>query len=241
MVLGTPYSSTPTTLPSPIADFTGALQSSNGTITGTLRAFDGSTNPCVPLTQDLAVTGSDSSATSLSGTVNNLSLTVPIANGTATITADLPQNLNSYITGSYQIVGGACTMPATPMIISQFASATGTYTGTLNVVNQTTYLPIPGTATAITAVLTQSAIPNADGQFPLTGTVSANGACNANLAFSNGIVFGNGILSQPLTGPSNPQGFFGGAIDPTATTFTGLFEAFSNCNNQEYQGTLTRQ
>ncbi len=226
--------------PSPIEDFTGALQFNGSSVTGTLRAFDNSTNPCVPLTQDLAVTGSVTTATSLSGTVNDLSLTVPISGGVATITASLPQNLNSFISGTWQISGGACAMPVTPMIISQYAPATGTYTGTFNVLASGTLTPIPGTATAITAVLTQSTTPNADGEFPLSGTITATGACTASLAFTNGIVFGDGILNQPLTGPVNPQGLFFGAIDPTATTLVGLFDA-STCNNQGYQGTLTRQ
>jgi len=228
---------------SPIVDFMGALQSTNGAVTGTLRAFDDTNplNPCIPLTQDLAVTGSVTTATSLSGTVNDLSLTVPISGGVATITASLPQNLNTFISGTWQISGGACAMPVTPMIISQFAPATGTYTGTFNVLVSGTLTPVPGTATAITAVLTQSTTPNADGQFPLTGTITATGACTASLSFTNGIVFGDGILSQPLTGPSNLQGNFIGGMNPTATSITGLFESFSACNSQLYNGTLTRQ
>jgi len=239
MVLGNLVSTT-NLPPSPIEYFSGSLLFNGSSVTGTLRAFDNSTNSCVPLTQDLAVSGSVSSATSLSGTVNNLILTVPISGGVATITASLPQNLNSFISGSYQIVGGACAMSATPSIISQFVPATGTYTGTFNVLASGTLTPVPGTATAITAVLTQSTTPNADGQFPLSGTITATGACTASLTFTNGIVFGDGILSQPLTGPANQQGLFVGAIDPTASTLTGLFDP-STCNNQDYQGTLTRQ
>ncbi len=239
MAVGTPNPSTPTTLTSPIEYFTGALQFTGGSVTGTLRAFDDSTNPCVPFTQDLAVTGSVSSATSLSGTVNNLSLAVSISGGVATIIASMPQNLNSFVSGSWQIVGGACAMPATPMIIAQFLPATGTFTGTFNVFATGTTTPVPGTATAISAVLTQSTIPTVDGVFPLTGTITATGACTASIAFTNGIVFGDGILSQPLTGPPNPQGLFFGNIDPSATTITGLFDP-SSCNNQGYQGTLTR-
>lgn len=231
---------------SPIVEFMGALQSTNGTVTGTLRAFDDSNllNPCVPLTQDLAVTGSVTTANSLSGTVDNLSLTVPISGGVATITATLPQNPQTFTLGNWQIVGGACAMPATPMMISQYAPATGTYSGMFNVLATGTLTPVPGTATAITAVLTQSTTPNADGQFPLTGTITATGACTAGLAFTNGIVFGGGILSHPLSGPSNPQGDFFGGMNPTATSITGLFASFTACNYQGYQGyqgTLTRQ
>lgn len=221
---------------SPIADFMGALQSANGTVTGTLRAFDDTNiiNPCVSLTQDLQATGT-------LDTANNLTLNIPISGGTATITATLPQNLHTFIPGTWQISGGPCAMPATAMNISQFASATGTYTGIFNIIATGTITPVPGTVTAITAVLTQSTTANADGQFPLTGTITATGTCTASLAFTNGIVFGDGILSQPLSGPANSQGNFIGGLNPTAAGITGLFESFTACNSQGYQGTLTRQ
>jgi len=235
MILGTPNPST-RTLPSPIADFVGALASANGAVAGVVRAFDdsGPLNPCVSLTQDLPVIGT-------LDTANNLSLTVPLSGGIATITATLPQNLHTFIPGSYQIVGGPCAMPATPMIISQFASATGTYAGTFNVIDTATNTSVPGTATAVTATLTQSSSPNADGQFPLAGTIAAAGACTASLVFTNALVSGDEVIAQPLAGPSSPEGIFNGAIDPTATTLIGAFDLLSTCNYQIYQGTLTRQ
>lgn len=230
MALG--HSSIPPTFPGPIADFTGALQSNHATVSGTLRAADltNPANPCVLLTQDLAATGTIDAA-------NNLTLTVPISNGMATITATLSQNLHSFMSGSYMIAGGACAMPATPMTISQFAPATGTFTGTFNLYALGSTTPTPGTATAITAVLTQSTTPNADGQFPLSGTITATGACTDSVTFTNGLVIGDGILSQSLLS----QGNFIGAIDPTANSLSGLFEGFAACNYQGYTGTLTRQ
>jgi hypothetical protein len=127
------------------------------------------------------------------------------------------------------------------MKISQFANTTGTYTGTFNVLATGTLTPVPGTATAITAVLTQSTIPNADGQFPLTGSITAAGACTATLAITNGLVFGDGVTSWPLSGPISQQGTFTGAIDPTADTLYGNLFFFSTCNSQSYNGTLIRQ
>src|ERR1035437_10742692 len=51
--------STPSiTLPTPIAEFTGALQFSGNAVTGTVRAFDPEfPNQCVSMTQDLPVSG----------------------------------------------------------------------------------------------------------------------------------------------------------------------------------------
>jgi hypothetical protein len=233
--LAIPNQLTPGILPTPIAEFNGALASTNGTVIGVLRAFDPTfLSPCVPLTQDLAAIGTLDAA-------NNLTLTVPISGGIATITATLPQNLHSFISGSWQISGGACAMPATAIWLSQYASATGTYTGTYNVLDLTTHLPVPGTATAITATLTQSVASNADGQFPLTGTITATGACTASLTFTNGTVMGGSIRSNSFSGPANLQGNFSGAIEPTANTLNGAFTAFSTCNFQSYVGRLTRQ
>jgi hypothetical protein len=93
---------TPTVYPGPIADFTGSLQSSNGSVTGILRAFTASNSPgaCLAfLDVDLTATGTVDSS-------GNLNLTVPIGGGTATITGTLGKTL-------------------------QFASFTGTFTGTL--------------------------------------------------------------------------------------------------------------
>lgn len=61
--------------PTPIDAFIGALQSSGGTVTGTLRAFDlNFSSPCVSSTQDLAAAGTLDST-------GNLVLTVPISEG----------------------------------------------------------------------------------------------------------------------------------------------------------------
>jgi hypothetical protein len=133
----TPIGSAPTTLPTPITDFIGALQFTGNTAAGTFRAIDPTyPNPCVSFTQDLPVTGTLDAN-------NNLTLTVPIAGGIATITASLPQDPQTFIPGSYQIVGGPCAMPATAIEISQFAPVTGTYTGT-----SSTSLDLTGTLTS---------------------------------------------------------------------------------------------
>ena len=229
----TTIGSAPTTLPTPIADFIGALQFTGNTAAGTFRAFDPTyPNPCVSFTQDLPVTGTIDSN-------NNLTLTVPISGGTATISATLPQNPQTFTNGSWQIVGGACAMPATAIAIVQVAPVTGTYTGVLNVIDLTTFTPVPGTATTVTAVLTQSTTSNADGQFPLTGTVTASGACSGSFPIINEVVFGGSI--SPLIPPGTSTVDFLGAVEPTAATIVAGIDPYSACGSQLYQGTLTRQ
>jgi hypothetical protein len=230
VVLAPPNPLTPLALPTPVADFMGALQSSGSTITGTFRAISPAFPQCVSFTQDLPVSGTI-------GSSNKATLTIPIAGGTATITATIttPQ---SYTNGTWQIVGGACAMPLTAIEMAEFAPATGTYTGTLNVLDLTTNLPVPGTATAVTATLVQATTPNADGQFPLSGTITASGGCTVTFSITNEVVAG-GLFMQVPPGSSTVN--MVGGILPTGTPLLGGFSAFSACGSQVYTGTLTRQ
>jgi hypothetical protein len=221
----------PPALTTPIAAFMGALQSSGGVVTGTLRAFDASNflNPCVPYTQGLAATGTLSSS-------GNLVLTVPISGGTATITATFGSNLQTFTQGTWQISGGACAMPSTSMAINQFAPVTGTYVGTL-----TSSLGSPTVSSTITAVLTQSSTPNAEGQFPLTGTVTSSGVCNGTRPLVAEVVSGNGIFtsgSYVVPGTSVE-----GSILPTATSIQAVVGIVDlNCQLvPSLDGTLTKQ
>jgi hypothetical protein len=129
-------------------------------------------------------------------------------------------------------------MPSTAIEMAQFAPATGTYTGVLNVIDLTTHLPIPGTATNVTATLVQATTPNADGQFPLSGTITASGACTGTFPITNEVVMG-GEFMQVL--PSTSTVILTGGILLTGTTLLGGFSAFSACGSQFYTGTLTRQ
>jgi hypothetical protein len=229
VVLAVPNPVTPLTLPTPIGDFMGALQSSGGTVTGTFRAISTTFPQCVSFTQDLQVAGTIDAN-------NKVTLSVPISGGTATITATIatPQ---TYTNGTWQIVGGACAMPSTSISIAEFAPATGTYTGTLNVTDLTTGLPVAGSATAVTASLVQATTPNADGQFPLSGTITATGACTGTFPITNEVVSGG--LFMPVTLSSPTFNLIGGIL-PAGTPLVGGFTN-SACGSQVYQGTLTRQ
>lgn len=117
-----PSTTVPPPLPSPIANFTGALHSSEGKVTGTFRALATPTgSQCVDIFTNLPVTGTlDSSG--------NLNLSIALPGGTATVTAALPTNLRSKTAATWQIVGGPCAMPTTAVHIEQFAPLTGAYT-----------------------------------------------------------------------------------------------------------------
>lgn len=175
---------------------------------------------------------------SVTGTIdanNNLTLTIPISGGTATLTATIATP-ESYTPGTWQITGGACAMPSTAIQIAEFAPPTGTYTGVVNVLDTATGLPVAGTATNITAALNQSTAPNADGEFPLSGTVTATGACTISFPITNEVVAG-GVF---MPASSNTGLVLGGGVLPTATMlFADLLP--STCGSQVYSGILTRQ
>jgi hypothetical protein len=219
----------------PINVFFGALQLSNGSVTGTLLpTYRGPSNvTCAPSGQPTAVTGTLDAN-------NNLTLTLPVAGGTATITATLANNPQTPITGSYTLVGGNCPMPATPIVISQYAPATGTYTGTLSqAIN-------PANTISVTAVLTQSTTADGVG-FPLTGTVTATGACNTSFTVTGAYSLVEGQDLQVVPNPVLDYPILTGTLNSTATTITDVaFEDVpptspsSPCGGY-YTGTLTLQ
>jgi hypothetical protein len=220
-----------TGLTTPIAAFLGALQTSNGNVTGTMRAVD--TNqlaPCVPLNQDLTVSGTVS-------TSGNLVLTVPMAGGTATLSATLNSDPQSFNTGLWTIVDGSCAMASTSMAIVQFAPVTGTYSGTLTSFGTT------NNATMVTAMLVQSPTPNADGQFPLTGTLTyaGTGSCSGSYPLIPEYVTA-GAISQTSGSALVSAGVVDGVIQPSATSINATTTVLTtSCLGGPLSGTLTRQ
>ena len=216
-----------------ITSFGGSLQSKEGVVTGVLQPTGlkviggGTTGPysCVDFGQALQVTGTIDAS-------SNLKLTFPIAGGTGSVTAILGPDLQTEAVGSYQIVGGTCATSAAPMTIAQIAAATGTYIGVFNGDR-------PNTAITVTAVLTQALLPDGNGQFPLTGTVTAAGFCPGSLTLTNYSALGQFIVmsSHPSNSPN-----FSGRIAPDASSLTSAsFSTASPCDDGQYVGSLTRQ
>jgi hypothetical protein len=199
----------------PVTGFGGALQFTNGSVTGTLNAYIDTA-----IGTGLGCQHSYTNAVTVTGTLDandNLTLTAPIASGTATITATLGSNPQSLADASFQIVGGSCATSATPSTIAQYAPLTGTYKGTFNVTDsiinpQAGNVPDSGTNILVTAVLTQSTTPSANGEYLLTGTVNVTGACTDSETVTS-FVSGSSIGSPTLVIP-----FFWGNFNPTANT-----------------------
>jgi hypothetical protein len=230
-----PGSNPPIILSYPVIDLTGSLQSSGPTVTGIFRASNSNLNPCVSSKTDLIATGTVDPA-------GNLSLTVPIAGGTGTITTTLLANLQFPSIGTFQITGGPCDMPAHPFALLQVPPLTGTYTGTLQSPTLITFPSAQDTTPQINiaATLTQSTAPNTDGQFPLTGSISLTGGCTISLPITDGIVYGQNA-SFTVSEPSMPSGSFTGLITAVADHLHIFFISIPACGTQLYSGTLTRQ
>lgn len=212
---------TPTPLGGPGSSFSGPLQFSNGSISGTISA-----SPYIPGVACLANPPVTVSATGTIDSSGNLTLNLPLGGsyGTVVITATIPANPQTLVNGSYQITGGSCAAPAAPITIAQYAPLTGTYTGTFSGTG--------GTET-LTAVLTQSATFNG-GDFRLTGTITATGTCNANFTIADGFIYvGGGFYAS---GGGSTSFALTGSVNPSASTITGYF---GGCG--QIAGTLTKQ
>jgi hypothetical protein len=199
-------------------------------VTGVMNVLLVPSNACTNNAQGLAVTGTIASN-------NLLTLRLPVGGGTATITAQLGTTLQSFTAASYTIDGGTCAMAATAGSISQFAPITGTYTGTLSET-----VPNIGTAINVTANLVQSTTPSADGQFPLSGSVTVTSPCATTFAFSDGEVTGNNVNGNVgLTNPP-PPGILRGASIPTAASLQATLALYiPGCLNTDFNGSMTRQ
>jgi hypothetical protein len=215
-----------------VSSFAGALQFSGGSVSGILTP-----EPPPNVTGLVFPTCTMFAPTAVTGTIdagNNLTLSLPIGGGTATISATIGINPEAAATGSFQIVGGTCAMSAVSMTIAEYAPVTGTYTGSFTNMQD-------GTASPVTAVLTQSTIANGNGVFPLTGTVTLTGECSTSFVISDSYSYAEGDVVSAISG-APPNLSLWGYNDSTASTISSA--ALEQANQKgciEYEGTLTRQ
>lgn len=112
-----------------VDEFDGTLHLSNGVVTGSLVPMTAlpplapGVGPCAAANQPLAVTGTLDAD-------HNLTLSFPIAGGTATIQATLANNPATPAIGLWQIVGGTCAMAAVDLVAEQTAPANPSVTST---------------------------------------------------------------------------------------------------------------
>ena len=184
-----PYATTPVALG---VIMLGALQNTGAQVTGTFRF----TNLAQPLTSGCAL----NQVITVTGTINatgDLTLTsAPLPDGTTlTVQLVVASAPGSSATGTLAVSGKNCAVAATPAIALRFPPVTGTFAGALTpgtVVTQSTINPA-GTASL---AISQSSMPAADGQFPVTGTLTYTfGTCTGSTALT-GTVSGASLTLQ---------------------------------------------
>ncbi len=220
----------------------GSLTSQGSNVSGTFRLSNLALPNGCTLNQVVTVSGSVDSNRSLnltSASFGGSILTVQLA---------IPPVLTSFGTGTIAVSGSTCTYPSAPAIGVQVAPVTGTYSGTLTAANTVSTAPIQtGTGTLL---LTQNAIPQSDGEYPLTGTLQFNGGgCNNTVAVA-GTASGVGITlaTAPASQFVLSQDTMTGAVNPTATQILNSYVlyALGPCNAgvtsfSSYTGSFTRQ
>jgi hypothetical protein len=239
VIVGT-SSATPPVPTTPIAMFTGSLESNGPWVTGTLRAFDPDIqNPCIPYTQDLPFSGIIGETWEGPNTVSFDSAFPGGSGSYVLMSAALSTDLQTPAKGTMWIGGGSkpgpCDMQMTNMTMMQIAPVTGTYVGTLTGYNS------PGTSATVTAVLMQATAPDADGRFPLTGTVTTTGICPGTYSLSPEVVTG-GTLVTTGTPPFPSANIVGTILTPTANIQASVAIYNVNCLSAPIlDGTLTQQ
>ncbi len=191
----------------------GSLTSQGSNVSGIFRLANLSLpNTCgIPLQQVVTVSGSIDFS-------RNLTLkSVPFGGSTLSMQFVVPPALTvvgsgaslTGLTGTIAITGGTCTFASSTAFGAEIVPVTGIFAGPLTANPYLTTPPIAaGTATL---ALTQAAIPQSDGQFPVTGTLSFSGGGCASSTPLTGTVSGT-----QLTLVSAPTGLFGTSTDTLA-------------------------
>ncbi len=207
--------------------FSGEFTTQAGTITGILHAQAASA--CVSPTASFELTGS--------GGENNLvTLSGPVAGGTLTLTGTLAADGKSLTGASYNVVGGACALPAKVQATAQaFSPVTGNYTGN--------FADTDGQVAQVTANFSQSTTPDANGNFTLAGTatVSNNPCFPTAVPVSNTQVTGGTFTFTYAANGSSVTATGTFASDASTLTVTGWTSSGACGADTGVSSTMTRQ
>ena len=207
----------------------GAIQGQGSQYTGTFANAD---IPCSPPV--INFTGTVDSAGDLNLTSNFVQLSLPTV-----APSDPQENAVGTLSGG----GYLCqTTFSTPITGTLIAPLTGTYSGTTIETASTLVSPIP-TAT-ISLALIQSAAPNTNGQFPVSGSLTFTGGGCSQLIQVGGTVNGVGVAlvsigsnAVTIAAATNPAA---SQIIPNSILFSPAPCASGN-SSSTYAGVLTLQ
>lgn len=231
-------------VPPPGVLLLGALQSTGSQVTGTFRFTNLAQPTACGLDQVVPITGSVDSKDNLTLASSTMS------NGTTVkVLLGITGSQQPYAgTGSIEVDGSTCTFPSTGAIGEQFQNIAGTFTGTLT--PGTLVSPGTGPSAMASLTLTQSANPQSDGQFSVSGSLNYTiGSCTGSVSLSGNVSDVGVILSSTSVPPANLQIVsFVGTTDAAATTITLGVLSFqpAPCSSDptstaNYTGTMNRQ
>lgn len=189
----------------------GDLASNGSKVSGTFRYSNLSAPTKCTLNQVVMVSSSMDAT-------RNLTLTSAALPDGSVIKAQLviPAVLTDFAAGTIEVTGGTtCGLASGTAIGVELASLTGTFAGPLTpgMLSGT----VPGTTGTGSLVLTEGATPEADGQFPVTGTLNYTiGTCTESVALIgqhsgvlltlNGVPANPTVFSQAVVGTAPPDG-----------------------------------
>ncbi len=201
-----------------LTSLAGSLTVSGANVTGMLHPLAGA---CVagPTAVPFAVSGAISSTGLLTLTSTSF------AGGTFHLTGTLAANQHSLQNPAYAVSGGSCAA-ATPAlarltpqdnptitIAQQYQPISGTYTGSFS--------DADGIILAVSANLQQSASPDANGYYHLSGTATfANNPCLNTPVVTDSVINGATVIATYTDSATGNSIVATGTFDPTATTLT---------------------
>ena len=210
-----------------LASFSGELTPQAGTLTGIFHTQ--SATACSAPATSFEVAGAADS--------NNLvTLTGPLAGGTLTLTGTLAADGRSLANATYNVVGGACALPAKVTASAQaFTPITGHYTGNFG--------DASGQVAQVSATFAQSPAADPNGNFTLSGSATVTGdPCfpSAVPISDTQVTGGTFTFTYSANGNSvTANGNF--SADAATLTVTGWTSAGTCGADTGVQSTMTRQ
>lgn len=203
--------------------YVGALTQQGNSITAILH------NPCY--FGDIDLSGTEDTSGNLILTSSNLPGNALTIQGTVLSSGEVVEtsNYTFTVTGS-----GPCALAATTLSGSQVPTFSGNFTGSLN--------STMGATANFTVNMNQKSA-NADGEFPLSGTITV-GSSSCTVTFPLSILFAGDSVTANLTsatGPASTAVFSAGPviIGGTASTLTNVNIAIAGCNAGTFTGSLS--
>ncbi len=231
------------TTPQPVTSLGGSLSVQGTEVSGMLHLLAGTCQSSAG-TGAILITGSVDSHGLLTLRANDL------AGGTLRITGMVAADQRSLLAPALAVTGGACgavsasqAVGAQPLdgtagggvVAQQQQPVNGTYTGS--------FAGVDGVVAQVSAVLTQSATPDANGMYHLSGNASFAGSPCLNAPVVTDSVINGNSIAVTYTDPQTGSSVTGtGVFDNTATTLTVSGWTLSGtCGTDHGTGMLARQ